>query len=89
MLSLLTLCLSLAAVVTAGQSHFKLELTFGSGTPDGFERDMVFINGQHPGPLLEVEQGDWVEIEILNSMPFNSSIHYHGKLCTSQQYRLR
>ncbi|KAL1594827.1 hypothetical protein SLS59_008640 [Nothophoma quercina] len=78
MLSLLTLCLSFAAVVIAGQSHFKLELTFGPGSPDGFERDMIFINGQYPGPLLEVQQGDWVEIEVLNSMPFNSSIHYHG-----------
>ena len=89
MFSLLISCLSLAAVAIAGQSHFKLELTFGPGSPDGFERDMIFINGQYPGPLLEVQQGDWVEIEVLNSMPFNSSIHYHGKPCVSQQYRLR
>ena len=79
MLSLLTLCLFLAAVTSAGRCHFKLELTFGRGSPDGFDRDMIFINGQFPGPLLEIQQDDWVEIEVLNSMPFNSSIHYHGK----------
>ncbi|KAJ4403667.1 hypothetical protein N0V91_006367 [Didymella pomorum] len=78
MLSLLTICLSLAAVAFAGQCHFKLELTWGTGSPDGYTRDMIFVNGEYPGPLLEIQQGDWVEIEVLNSMPFNSSIHYHG-----------
>ncbi|KAF2003681.1 multicopper oxidase [Amniculicola lignicola CBS 123094] len=39
---------------------------------------MVFINGQFPGPLLEVEQGEWVEVVVVNHMPFNTSIHYHG-----------
>jgi FtsP/CotA-like multicopper oxidase with cupredoxin domain len=79
MLSLLTSFLFFAAVTFAGQCHFKLELTFGPGSPDGFDRDMIFINGQFPGPLLEIQQDDWVEIEVLNSMPFDSSIHYHGK----------
>jgi FtsP/CotA-like multicopper oxidase with cupredoxin domain len=82
MLSLLTICLSLAAVAFAGQCHFKLELTWGTGSPDGYTRDMIFVNGEYPGPLLEIQQGDWVEIEVLNSMPFNSSIHYHGKSST-------
>ena len=79
MLSLLTLCLSLAAVALAGQCHFKLELTWGPGSPDGYTRDMIFVNGQYPGPLLEIQQDDWVEIEVLNSMQLNSTIHYHGR----------
>lgn len=80
MLSLLALCLSLVAVALAGQCHIKLELTWGPGSPDGYTRDMIFVNGQHPGPLIEIQQDDWVEIDVLNSMPFNSSIHYHGTL---------
>lgn len=79
MLSILTLCFSFVVIAIAGQFHFKLELTFKPGSPDGYERDMIFINGQYPGPLLEIQQDDWVEIEVLNSMPFNSSIHYHGQ----------
>lgn len=79
MLSFLTLCFSLAAVTLASQCNFKLELTVGRGSPDGYERDMIFINGQYPGPLLEINQDDWVEIEVVNNMPFNSSIHYHGQ----------
>lgn len=78
MLSFLTLCLSLAAVALAGQCHFKLELTVGRASPDGYEREVIFINGQYPGPLLEITQDDWVEVEVVNNMPFNSSIHYHG-----------
>lgn len=78
MLSFLTLCLSLASVAVAGQCHFRLELTSGKGSPDGFERDMIFINGQYPGPLLEIKQDDWVEIEVVNNMPFTTSMHYHG-----------
>ncbi|KAF1935929.1 hypothetical protein EJ02DRAFT_427971 [Clathrospora elynae] len=39
---------------------------------------MILINGQYPGPLLEIRQGDWVEIEVVNNMPFNTSVHAHG-----------
>jgi FtsP/CotA-like multicopper oxidase with cupredoxin domain len=78
---ILPLWLSLTASVLAGMSHFKLELSWGKGAPDGYERDMIFINGQYPGPLLDIQQGDWVEIEVLNSMPFNTTIHAHGNVC--------
>jgi FtsP/CotA-like multicopper oxidase with cupredoxin domain len=78
---LIAVFLSLPASTRAGTSHFKLELTWGKGAPDGYERDMIFINGQFPGPLLEIPQGDWVEIEVLNSMPYNSTIHAHGVSC--------
>ncbi|ORY08454.1 Cupredoxin [Clohesyomyces aquaticus] len=62
----------------APRRHFTLELTWGNGSPDGFEREMIFINGQFPGPTIELEQDDWVEIVVQNNMPFNSTIHYHG-----------
>jgi FtsP/CotA-like multicopper oxidase with cupredoxin domain len=74
----IALCLSLPAGVLAATVHFKLELTWGKGAPDGYERDMIFINGQHPGPLLDIYHNDWVEIEVSNLMPFNSTIHAHG-----------
>jgi FtsP/CotA-like multicopper oxidase with cupredoxin domain len=76
--SIMALCLALPPSTVATTVHFKLELTWGKGSPDGFERDMIYINGQHPGPLLDICQNDWVEIEVSNLMPFNSSIHAHG-----------
>lgn len=80
MLSLLALWLSLVTAALAGSCHFTLELTWAKGSPDGYERNMIFVNGQYPGPLLEIEQDDWVEIEVINHLPFNTSIHYHGTL---------
>jgi FtsP/CotA-like multicopper oxidase with cupredoxin domain len=80
MLTSLTIWLSFAASTLAGTSYFKLELTWRQGAPDGHERGMIFINGQYPGPLLDIPQGDWVEIEVCNRMLFNSTIHAHGML---------
>ncbi|KAF2110621.1 multicopper oxidase-domain-containing protein [Lophiotrema nucula] len=39
---------------------------------------MFLVNGQFPGPVLEIDQDDWVEITVVNKSPYNSSIHYHG-----------
>ena len=41
---------------------FPIKLTWEKGAPDGFERYMIFINGQFPGPLLSLEEGDHVEV---------------------------
>lgn len=43
---------------------FPVRLTWGKGAPDGFERDMIFTNGQFPGPLLSLEEGDDVEVNV-------------------------
>ncbi|KAI0594230.1 multicopper oxidase [Biscogniauxia sp. FL1348] len=58
--------------------RFELTLTWEKGAPDGFERDMFKINGQFPGPLLEINEGDDVVILVINESPYNTSIHYHG-----------
>ena len=41
---------------------FPVTLTWEKGSPDGFERDMIFMNGQYPGPTLNIEEGDNVEV---------------------------
>lgn len=41
---------------------FPITLTWERGSPDGFERDMIFINGHYPGPTLNIEEGDNVEV---------------------------
>jgi FtsP/CotA-like multicopper oxidase with cupredoxin domain len=74
----IALCLSFPINTLADTSHFRLELTWGKGAPDGHERDMIFTNGQYPGPLLDIQQDDWVEIEVVNLMPFSTTIHAHG-----------
>jgi FtsP/CotA-like multicopper oxidase with cupredoxin domain len=62
---------------------FDLTLTWEKYAPDGFARQMILINGQFPGPLIEVNQGDAVEIRVRNRLPVNTTVHYHGKLSNS------
>lgn len=70
--------LGYAVLACAHTSKFTLELTWKVGSPDGFPREVIFINGQFPGPLLEIQQDNWVEITVINKLPFNTTIHAHG-----------
>ncbi|KAJ5524546.1 Multicopper oxidase type 2 [Penicillium frequentans] len=58
--------------------QFDLDLTWEKGAPDGNVREMVFMNGQFPGPELRLDQGDDVEVIVHNHLPFNTSVHFHG-----------
>ncbi|KAJ5107486.1 hypothetical protein N7456_004161 [Penicillium angulare] len=69
---------NLAALIQAAQVHFSLELTWQKGSPNGFERELIFVNNQFPGPPLIMDEGDDVTIEVTNHLPFNQSIHFHG-----------
>ena len=40
---------------------------------------MITVNGQYPGPVLEANWGDDVEVKVCNHLPDNgTSIHWHG-----------
>lgn len=78
--------LSLASALTLPSPNnqtqtkkFELTVTWEKGAPDGFERELFKINGQFPGPKLEINEGDAVEILVKNRSPFNTSLHYHGQ----------
>jgi CopA family copper-resistance protein len=36
------------------------------------------INGQVPGPILRLREGDTVTLSVTNRLPFTSSLHWHG-----------
>ncbi|KAG5926985.1 hypothetical protein E4U53_002942, partial [Claviceps sorghi] len=57
---------------------FDLTISWERYAPDGFARDMLLVNGQSPGPVLEMEQDDWVVVRVRNQSPFNTSVHFHG-----------
>ncbi|KAH8902464.1 multicopper like protein [Coniochaeta sp. PMI_546] len=59
--------------------HFELVISEGQGWPDGVVRDMLFINGKFPGPLIEVNRGDRIVVNVTNHLSKNSTtIHWHG-----------
>ncbi|KAI2472274.1 putative multicopper oxidase [Annulohypoxylon bovei var. microspora] len=54
--------------------------------PDGYEKRVLLVNDQFPGPLIEANWGDWIEVKVTNSIsddpPEGTAIHWHGFLQT-------
>ncbi|TVU36495.1 hypothetical protein EJB05_18431 [Eragrostis curvula] len=42
--------------------------------------DIIAVNGQLPGPAIEVNEGDAVVVNVINASPYNLTIHWHGVL---------
>lgn len=58
----------------------KVQLAKGLDTP------ILAYNGQTPGPLIEVTEGDHVEISFANQIPAqDSTIHWHGLVVPANQ----
>ncbi|KAK8448072.1 hypothetical protein SEVIR_8G212200v4 [Setaria viridis] len=39
---------------------------------------VTVVNGQFPGPMIEVTEGDSVVVHVVNKSPHNITIHWHG-----------
>lgn len=61
-----------------GVRKFELTLTWEKYNADGVEREQILVNKQFPGPTLEMNQGDKVEIVVHNKMNLNTTVHFHG-----------
>lgn len=57
---------------------YSLTVTETTGLLDGFLRPVLAINGQIPGPLIEANEGDQLEITVINQMSMELTIHWHG-----------
>lgn len=44
----------------------------------GFSSKVWAFNGQVPGPLMRVQEGDEVEVTVFNNTTLNHTIHWHG-----------
>ncbi|VAH81823.1 unnamed protein product [Triticum turgidum subsp. durum] len=42
--------------------------------------DIIAVNGQLPGPTIDVFEGDEVVVDVINASPYNLTIHWHGIL---------
>ena len=48
-------------------------------SPDCFQKMVIAINGQSPGPTILAEEGDTVIVELTNGLlTGNVAIHWHG-----------
>lgn len=48
------------------------------GNPDGVSKPMMMINGQFPGPMMEVNEGDTIVVDVLNMAQNATAMHWHG-----------
>ncbi|KAL8840748.1 MAG: hypothetical protein Q9170_001186 [Blastenia crenularia] len=54
----------------------------GTVAPDGFEKSSLLINGQYPGPLIEANWGDTIQVTVHNEIanpPEGTTMHWHGQ----------
>ncbi|KAL2407951.1 oxidoreductase ptaK [Exophiala dermatitidis] len=61
--------------------HFNFTIARASIAPDGVQVAGIVVNGQYPGPLIEANWGDWIEVNVYNEIwgPEDlTSIHWHG-----------
>jgi manganese oxidase len=42
-------------------------------------------NGQIPGPMIQTDIGDRVEIEVTNNLPMGTDVHWHGIILPNDQ----
>jgi FtsP/CotA-like multicopper oxidase with cupredoxin domain len=59
--------------------EYFFDVQEGTAAFDGFERDVMTINGHFPGPTIEADWGDEIVVHVTNSVSNNgTSIHFHG-----------
>jgi FtsP/CotA-like multicopper oxidase with cupredoxin domain len=66
---------------------YNFDVAYGTIAPDGVKRNGLLVNGQFPGPLIEANWGDWIEVTVTNSLPDSAgddgeptAMHWHGLL---------
>ncbi|KAI1145519.1 multicopper oxidase-domain-containing protein [Nemania diffusa] len=61
--------------------YYNFTISRGSQSPDGVLKSMLLVNGQFPGPLIEANWGDMVEVHVRNNIDApkeGTAIHWHG-----------
>ncbi|KAF3681511.1 Laccase-2 [Capsicum annuum] len=74
----LMIALCLLHSVSAATRHYKFEIEMQNVTRRCHTKSMVTVNGQFPGPRIVAREGDRLEIEVVNRVQNNISIHWHG-----------
>ncbi|KAH0906848.1 hypothetical protein HID58_038675 [Brassica napus] len=58
--------------------HYTLDIKMHNVTRLCHTKSLVSVNGQFPGPKLIAREGDQLLIKVVNHVPNNISIHWHG-----------
>ncbi|USW51556.1 Putative multicopper oxidase, type 1, multicopper oxidase, copper-binding, cupredoxin [Septoria linicola] len=65
---------------TGVTKHYDFTVSLMTIAPDGVEKEGLVVNGQYPGPTIEANWGDWIEVTVHNQLDEGTSLHWHGLL---------
>ncbi|KAL9080547.1 MAG: hypothetical protein Q9157_000689 [Trypethelium eluteriae] len=67
--------------------YYNWEISNQTISPDGVPVSGIVVNGQFPGPTIEANWGDWVEVTVTNNLPDEgTTVHWHGLLLKGMQW---
>lgn len=69
--------------------HYDFTISRSTLAPDGYEIPVLLINGAFPGPTIEANWGDWIEVTVNNNITGpeeGTSLHWHGFLQTGRPW---
>lgn len=71
--------------------RYDFNISRGVIAPDGYEKSVILVNGQFPGPLIEANWGDYIEVKVHNNIleepQEGTAIHWHGFLQTETPWQ--
>lgn len=75
--------LSVASLAHCKIREYTFKVSYINGRPDGvWTNSILGINGKFPGPAIEAETGDILQITVINEIQDgqNVTLHWHGIL---------
>ncbi|KAK1994695.1 multicopper oxidase [Colletotrichum falcatum] len=70
--------------------NYDFTISRGTIAPDGYERSVLLVNGAFPGPTIEANWGDWIEVKVTNNITTGNhegtALHWHGFLQQETQW---
>ncbi|WVZ03880.1 hypothetical protein V8G54_024686 [Vigna mungo] len=58
--------------------HYKFDIRLRNVTRLCHTKSMVTVNGKFPGPRIAAREGDRIVVKVVNHVPNNVTIHWHG-----------
>ncbi|CAL4989948.1 unnamed protein product [Urochloa decumbens] len=74
----LLLCSSLLQLAVAKEQYHEFVVQEASVTRLCRQRSIMTVNGQFPGPTVEINEGDSLIVRVTNRGRYNVTVHWHG-----------
>ncbi|TKA31638.1 hypothetical protein B0A50_01715 [Salinomyces thailandicus] len=67
-----------AAPETGVTRHYNFTLSRQVINIDGYDNLAILVNDLFPGPLIEANWGDWIDVDVTKHLDEGSTLHWHG-----------